>query len=127
MDYDDLSKKIKQLKVEDYIWIIYIGIIFMSWFSNDLERKYFLYNDINSRDKYRKIMIFIFIILTIIYIYFLKDSLDDVMKLKSTDSGRVKELTILSFVGSLLIVISGLIFLYIVVMDKELNVEIAFN
>ena len=46
MDYKELNKKLKQLKIEDFIWIIYIGIIFMSWYANSLERRYFIYNEI---------------------------------------------------------------------------------
>ena len=45
MNYDELNRKLKQLKAEDFIWLIYIGIIIMSWYSNSLERKYFIYND----------------------------------------------------------------------------------
>ena len=40
---DELMKKLEQLKIEDYIWVIYIGLIIMSWYANTLERKYFIY------------------------------------------------------------------------------------
>lgn len=124
---EELSRKLKQLKTEDFIWVIYIGIIFMSWYSNNLERNYFIYNDLISKEKYRKIMITIFLILIVVYLYFVKDSLDDLRNLRSYDSEKKKRLVVLSFLGSLLIAISGFIFLYIAVMDEELNVEIAFN
>ena len=127
MDYDSLNKKLKQLKIEDFIWLIYIVIIFISWYANSLERKYFIYEDIESREKYRKIMIFIFSILIIIYFYFLKDSYDDVKNMNPCESEEVKKLTVLSCVGSLLIFVSGIIFLYIAIKDEEINVEIAFN
>ena len=127
MDYESLNKKLKQLKIEDFIWLIYIGIIFISWYANSLERKYFIYEDIESREKYRKIMIFIFSILIIIYFYFLKDSYDDVKNINTCESEEVKKLTVLSCIGSLLIFISGIIFLYIAIKDEEINVEIAFN
>lgn len=127
MNYDELNRKLKQLKVEDFIWIIYIGIIFMSWYANSIERKYFIYNDIESREKYRKIIILIFSILIVIYLYFLKDSYEDVKNIKPYDSDEKKNLIYLSFIGSLLIAISGFIFIYIAFMDKEINVEIAFN
>lgn len=127
MNYDELNRKLKQLKVEDFIWIIYIGIIFMSWYANSIERKYFIYNDIQSREKYRKIMVLIFSILIVIYLYFLKDSYEDVKNIKTYDSDEKKNLIYLSFIGSLLIAISGFIFIYIVFMDEEINVEIAFN
>lgn len=127
MNYDDLNKKLKQLRIEDFIWVIYIGIIFMSWYSNSLERKYFVYNDLQSKEKYRRIMIAIFSILIIVYLYFLKDAYDSLKDLKPWDSQQTKNLNYLSFIGSLFIVISGFIFLYIAIKDEDINVEVAFN
>lgn len=127
MDYNEISNKLKEIDIEDHIWLIYVGIILLSWYSNSLERKYFLYNDLDSKDKYRKIIILIFSILVIVYIYFFQGSLDDIFSLKPTDSIKKVKLTELSSIGSLLIVISGLIYLYIAYTDQDLNVEIAFN
>ena len=121
---NNLEEKLRQLKIEDYIWVIYIGIIFLSWYSNSLERKYFVYNDMYSKEQYRKVMIFIFSVLVIIYFYFLYDSS------KSINNGETendKNLNNLSFIASLLIFISGLILLYIAYNDKDLATEIAFN
>ena len=64
MDYDGLKEKLNQLKIEDYIWLIYIGIIFLSWYSNSLERNYYIYKNEESKKKYRTIMIIIFSILS---------------------------------------------------------------
>ena len=127
MNYNELDKKLKQLKIEDFIWIIYIGIIFMSWYANSLERKYFVFNDKNSKEKYRKTMIIIFSILVIIYLYFLKESYEDLKNINLFASEEHKKLILMSFIGSLLVAISGFIFLYIIIEDKEINVEIAFN
>ena len=127
MSKEELERKLKQLDTEDFIWLIYIGIIFMSWLSNHYERDYFSNNNLQSKKEYRKIMIIIFSILIIVYIYFLKDSLEDLKNLKPTTDNKTKSLTTLSFIGSLLIAISGAIFLYIAIKDEELNVELAFN
>ncbi len=127
MNYNELDRKLKQLRTEDFIWLIYIGIIIMSWYSNYLERKYFINNDLESKEKYRKIMIFIFTILIIVYLYFLKDSYDDIKSIKECDSNKKKKLIYLSFLGSLFILLSGFIFLYIAIEDEELDVELAFN
>lgn len=124
---NELNDKLKQLKIEEFIWIIYIGIIALSFYSNKLEKNYFIYNDLNSKEKYRKTMIFIFSILILVYLYFVKDSYDDYKKLKENDSIKKKKLTYLSFIGSLLIAVSGFIFLYIAYIDQNIDVEIAFN
>lgn len=127
MNNEELNRRLKQLKVEDFIWIIYIGIIVFSLYSNTLERKYFLYNDLKSKEKYRKIMIGIFVILVIVYAYFFKDSLDDVKGLSPYEMPKVKNLTKLSLLGSFLILVSGIIFLYIAIEDEDIDVELAFN
>lgn len=127
MNNDELLRKLKQLKTEDFVWIIYIGIIFFSWYANSLERKYFVYNDLNSKEKYRKIMIGIFSVLIIVYLYFLKDSYEDVKNIDFNNPNNNQNLIILSFIASLLIAISGFIFLYIAIQDEELSVELAFN
>ncbi|MBR4619277.1 MAG: hypothetical protein IKO49_08235 [Bacilli bacterium] len=124
---NDLNKRLKQLNTEDKIWILYIGIIIISFYSNNLERKYFINNDYKSKKKYKTLTTLIFVILIIVYLYFLKDSIDSIRELKPTDSNKKKELVYLSFIGSLLIAISGFIFLYISIVDKNLTVEIAFN
>ena len=72
-------------------------------------------------------MIGIFIILLIVYFYFLYSSFQDIKELKPTDSDKKKKLVVLSFIGSLFIVLSGIIFLYIAFTDEDLNVELAFN
>ena len=127
MTNKELENKLKDLDIEDFIWIIYIGIIIMSWYSNSLERDYFITKNEISKTKYRNIMIIIFSILVVVYTYFFKDSLDDVLSLKQNDSNKKKQLISLSFIASFLILISGLVFLFIAIEDEELNVELAFN
>ena len=127
MNYNELDKKLKEITIEDYIWVIYVFIILLSWYSNSLERKYFLYNDLDCKIKYRKIIILIFSILLIVYLYFFKGSIDDIRELKWYDSLKKRKLTELSSMGSLFIVISGLIFLYIAFTDTDIDVELAFN
>ena len=125
--YSDINERIKEINIEDFIWIIYLGIIALSFYSNSLEKKYFLNNNIDDKNKYQKIIILIFSILIIVYLYFLKSSIDSIKELKSSDSDEKKLLTYLSFIASLLVAISGFIYLYIAIKDKDINVELAFN
>ena len=127
MNYDEIVGKLNDIKIEDYIWVIYIIIICASWYANDLERKYFIDNDNNDKNQYRRIMISIFSILLIIYFYFFISSLKGIYSLKQNDDIKKQKLTELSAMGSLFIVISGLIFLYIAFNDNNIDVEIAFN
>ena len=123
----DIKDRLKDIKIEEFIWFIYIGIIILSFYSNSLEKKYYLFNDVVSKEKYRNTLILIFSILLIVYLYFLKDAYDEFKSLKQTDSSKRKELVTLSFIGSLLIALSGFIFLYVAFSDKNIDVELAFN
>ncbi len=127
MDSREVDDKLRQIRIEDYIWVIYIGIIALSYYSNYLERIYYVSGDLDSKYKYRNIMILIFSILIVVYFYFLYDSYKSFNDLKFSDSEKKKRLLYLSFLASLLIFISGIIFLYIAISDTDLNVELAFN
>ena len=124
---NSIEERLKELRIEDFIWVVYIGIIFLSWYSNNLERNYFLYKDINSKEKYRKIMILIFSILLVVYYYFLNDSVSSINNLGSNVSIEKRRLNYLSMIASLLIFVSGIILLYIAINDRDIDVELAFN
>lgn len=123
----EVKEKLRQIKIENYIWIIYIIIIGISYYSNYLEKDYFVNNNIESKKKYRETLIIIFSILLIIYLYFTVDAYKSVLSLKENDSKEKKDLVTMSFIGSLLILISGIIFLYVAYKDYNLDVELAFN
>ena len=127
MSHDEILNKLKEIKIENYIWIIYIGIIFMSWYSNSLEKDYFINKNINSKTKYRNIRLIIFSIFLKFYLYFLYDAYTSLRNLKPNASKKERDLATLSFIASLLITISGEKFLYITYNDNDLNIELAFN
>ena len=107
--------------------LLHIIIIGISYYSNYLEKDYFVNNNIESKKKYRETLIIIFSILLIIYLYFTVDAYKSVQSLKENDSKEKKDLVTLSFIGSFLILISGIIFLYVAYKDYNLDVELAFN
>lgn len=121
------AKRIKQINTENFIWIIYFFIIGLCLYGNYYEKNYFLTGLESSKNNYRKIIIIVFVIAVIIYIYFFIDNYRDVKSLKITDSQKKKTLNNLSLLASTLVLLSGLIYLYIIINDTELDVEIAFN
>ena len=127
MNYEEINERINKINIENFVWLIYIGIICLNWYANKVEKEYFINNNLKSRNEYRKLMLLIFIILNIIYFYFSIDSYNELKKIKPTYSEQKKNLVFLSFIGSLLIFISGLIFIYIIIKDESIDVEIAFS
>ena len=124
---DDRLEKLKRIKIENYVWVIYIGIIILSWYANYKEKYYLLYNDQKSKREYRNLLILIFSFLIVVYFYFTKEGYEDIKNLNIYDSLRKRKLTYASFVGSVLILISGFIFLTIAILDEDIETEIAFN
>ncbi len=124
---DERLERLKEIRIENFIWVIYIGIILLSWYANKKEKEYFLYNNLKSKKEYRNLLILIFTILLFIYLYFTKDSYEDVQKLNVFDSNKKKTLTYASFIGSILILISGVLFLIIAFADEDIDTEIAFS
>lgn len=124
---EDRLDKLNDIKIENYIWVIYIFIIILSWYANSEEKNFLINQDEKSRKEYQNLMILIFTILVIIYYYFAKSSYDDIKELKINDTNKKKILTYMSFLGSFLVLISGIIFLTIAINDENIDVEIAFN
>ena len=119
------QERLNQIKIENYIWIIYLVIIILSYYANYFEKDYFLTKNENSKNTYRKLNSIVFIILIIIYSYFEKDAISS---FKNKDkSKKQKEYDTLSLIASTLVLISGFIFLYIILKDKDIGTEIAFN
>ena len=127
MDNETINNKLKELKIEEGIWIIYLGIIFLSFYSNNLEKSYYLYKDLNCKKQYQEVMIIIFTILVLVYIYFFYSSYKEMKNINPLNNQKKNNLIYLSFIASFLLVISGLIYLYIAITDNNIDVELAFN
>ncbi len=124
---NDKLKRLEDIKIENIVWIIYIGIIILSWYANSKEKKYLLYKDLLSKKEYQNLLILIFTILVIIYFYFAKSGYEDILNLTSYDSPKKQMLTKFAFIGSFLIFVSGIIYLVLSILDDEIEIELAFN
>ncbi|MBR3211113.1 MAG: hypothetical protein IKF71_04180 [Bacilli bacterium] len=121
----NIEKRLQQIKAENIVWIIYLFVIGFSFYSNYLEKDYFINHNLNSKEKYRTINILIFMVITTVYFYFEKEAIESF--LDKNKSEQLKTYDTLAFIASTMILISGIIFLYIAIDDKDLEEEIAFN
>ncbi len=124
---DERLEILKKIRIEEYIWIVYLVIIGLSFYANSLERQYYKYDNIPAREKYRKLTILIFSIALAVYVYFFNDSYRDVKNLKPTDSHEKKFFNKANLTASTLIMIAGTILLFIAINDIELETELAFS
>ena len=122
-----MKDRLKDIKIENFVWLVYIFIIILSYYANYKEKNFILYNDEKSKREYQNLLVLIFSILLIIYFYFAYSSYEDIKELKNYDTTKKKNLTYASFIGSFLILISGIIFWIIAILDEEIDVELAFN
>ena len=119
------EKRIKQIDIENNIWIIYFIIIGLSYYANYYEKDYFKNNNKNSKEIYQKTNTIVFTILLVIYSYFEKEAISS-FKDKSKEK-KQKEYDTLSLIATTAVLLSGIIFLYIIIDDKNIDSEIAFN
>lgn len=124
---NDINDILKKINIEEFIWIIYLIIIYLSFYSNKLERKYYLYDDHKAKNTYRNINIIIFFIAFLVYIYFFIDGYKSINNLSIYDDSFKRFLNEMSFIASTLILIAGSIFLFIAIYDINLDTEIAFS
>lgn len=124
---EDYLDRLKEIEEENIVWLIYLSIIALSYYANYKEVKYILTKSTKDKEEYRKLMLIIFIILVIIYYHFTVSSYNSIKSLKETDTEKKKTLTYAAFIASLLVLISGIIFLIIIIKDEDIEVEIAFN
>ena len=123
---NNIEKRLKQINIENNIWIIYLIIIGLSFYSNKLEKDYFINKSNTSKETYREINTIIFIVLILVYSYFEKDAIESFFN-NINKTNKQKEYDTLILIASTAILISGFIFLYIILDDKNLDTEIAFN
>lgn len=122
---EELLKRLKLLKIEDIIWTILIGLLILSFYANKIERDFLIHNNQRSREQYRHLQTFIFVVATLTYLFYMVHDYRDLFKLKETDSPKKIDHTYLSFIASLFIFIAGVIYIYIAVTDTEVETEIS--
>lgn len=65
-------ESLRELQIDDYIWYIYIFIVFAALLSNSIERDYIYTHSEEERTSYQIINIALLTLAFFIYLYFLK-------------------------------------------------------
>ncbi len=124
---NEKEELLQKIKIENWIWILYLFLIGFSFYSNYLETEYIKTESCDAKEKYRKSLIIIFSVAIFVYFYFFKDSLEDIKNQNPCDSPKKIFLENANFLASTLILIAGCIFLYIAITDTNLDIELAFS
>lgn len=103
------SETLKELKIEDYIWIIYIFLAIFAIVSNHYEKEYLKKNDKNSQKIFRTINTEIFIITFIIYLYFVYINYKHIKQLDKSSSLKDIIISNIGFIAAVIFLVGGLI------------------
>ena len=124
---DELEERIEAIRQENFVWIIYLVVIGISYYANKLEIDYFKTNNEESAKWYRYLEILVFSIVTIIYLYFTIKDYMEVMSLSDDDSYNNKKYAYLSLISDVAVLFAAGILLYIAIDDRNIEAEIFFD
>lgn len=108
-----IGVKLRDIHIENFIWVIYLFISAAALLSNYYESDYIKTNNKKDYQTYKQINITIFVVAFFIYIYFLYKNYKNVTELKKTISNNKKVLYAeLNLIAAILFLVGGAIYLY---------------
>ena len=121
----DVFARLKRLKNEDFIWIIYFFIAAFAIFSNKLEREYVLNNNNVAYKKSKTINIILFLVAFFIYLYFVLLFTQDLNNMEKNFNNEKYRNTFLQLIAALLFLIGGIIYLVEAISERDIE-EVGF-
>ncbi|MEG0977547.1 MAG: hypothetical protein RSF02_03235 [Bacilli bacterium] len=109
----DINEKLKRLKKEDFIWIIYIFIVIFALYANNESRMYLKTNNRKYNKQEKKINILVFFIAFFIYLYFVLLLTKDLSNMEQNFNNPKYRDTCFRLIAALLFLIGGSIYLYV--------------
>ncbi len=113
------GETLKEVRVEDYIWIIYIFLAIFAIISNHYETEYLNKHSKRDENIFRTINTEIFIVTFIIYLYFVYINYKHLKRLNLNSSPKQIFLANAGLVAALLFLIGGGISLYISIIGDD--------
>lgn len=108
---NDVIKKLKRLRNEDFIWIIYFFIVVFALYANKLDRNYLLNNDVTSKRREKNINVTIFFVAFFIYLYFVLLLTEDIGRMEKNFDNPKYRSTFIQLIAAILFLIGGSIYL----------------
>ena len=117
-----MDDKLEEIRLENYIIIIYYVLLTIYLYANSIEVNYIKYNNEIDKERYKLLLYIVFGITAIIALYYTIDSFKDLRNNDRDDIRRLKELSLLA---NILVLIAAVIILYIIYRDVDLNLEVS--
>ena len=108
-----IGVKLKEIHIENFIWIVYLFISTAALISNHFEEHFVKTNNNQDYRIFKKINITIFIVAFFIYLYFLYHNYKNVSELKKNASCNKKVLySQINLIAAILFLVGGTLYLY---------------
>ena len=121
---NEISKKLKRLKNEDIIWIIYFFIVVFALYSNKLDRDYLLNHDNSAYKSEKYINIGIFFVTFFIYLYFVLLLTEDLSNMERNFNNDNYRSTFIQLIAAILFLIGGSIYLINEIVRKDDDLDV---
>lgn len=115
----NIDEKLKRLRREDIIWIIYFFIAGAALYSNELDRVFLKNHNVQAYKKEKTINITIFVIAFFIYLYFVLLVTTDINKMEHNFNNPKYRHDFIQLIGALLFLIGGAIYLYLEITTND--------
>lgn len=112
-----INEKLRKLRTEDFIWIVYFFIAAAALYSNKDERTYLFTHNTNAYREKKAINVTIFIIALIIYIYFVLSTTEDLGEIRKNYNSQEYTYRFAQLVAALLFLVGGIIYLIVEIKD----------
>lgn len=119
LQMNNIRKTLKELEIEDIIWIITLFSAIWAIISNKFEREYLLTKNKKSKTTYKTINVTLLTISFFVYLYFLLLSYSRVKEINPQTSFKQARLTNLNFIGAILFIIAALISIIVEIYSED--------
>ena len=117
-----LEEKLKEIKIENIVIYIYFILLISQLYANKVEINYLYSQNKKDKEKYRNLLYIFFGISLIISVLFAISNIKELYELE--DNYEIYKLKELSAIAGILIVITTIIYLYIIYKDEDINLEV---
>lgn len=119
---DEINNKIKEIKIENIVIYIYFILLIVYLYANKVEINYLYFKNELDKEKYKNLLYIFFGISLIISLLFAINNIKELYEYEENiEVYKLKELSALS---GILIVITTIIYIYIIYKDKDINLEV---
>lgn len=109
---NDVMRKLRLLKEEDFIWLIYFFIITYALISNKFEKDFLINKNRASLNTAQHINTTVLIIAFFIYLYFVIVTIENFDLLKQKGSNKEVRVAMETLIANILFLVAGAISLY---------------